>query len=108
MNEMVILISAGLVGVLLGSIFFGGLCWTIQKGISSKLPALLFLCSVLVRTSIALAGFYFIGRHHWERLLVCLLGFVATPLFVTRLIQGPEKSNNSTTASLAPEVTHAP
>ena len=56
-------------GVLLGAIFFGGLWWTVRKGVSSKQPALWFFGSLLLRMSIALAGFYFVGRGHWERLL---------------------------------------
>ena len=63
-------------GVLLGAVFFGGLWWTVRKGVSSKRPALWFFGSLLLRMSIALAGFYFVSGGHWERLLVCLLGFV--------------------------------
>jgi F1F0 ATPase subunit 2 len=82
MNETLSLVLA-LAGVLLGAIFFGGLWWTVRKGISSKQPALWFFGSLLLRTSIALVGFYFIARGHWERLLVCLLGFVMARLIVT-------------------------
>ena len=54
-------------------IFFGGLWWTVRKGVSSQRPALWFFGSLLLRMSIALAGFYFSARGHWQRLLVCLL-----------------------------------
>jgi F1F0 ATPase subunit 2 len=54
--------AGGVAGVLLGAIFFGGLWWTVRKGVSSKRPALCFFGSLLLRTSIALAGFYFVGR----------------------------------------------
>jgi F1F0 ATPase subunit 2 len=74
-------------GVLLGAIFFGGLWWTIQKGVSSKQPALLFLGSLLLRTGIVLAGFYLVAAGHWEKLLACLIGFVAARAAVTRLTQ---------------------
>ena len=103
MNETLILVLALATGVLLGAIFFGGLWWTVQKGVSSKQPALLFLGSVLLRTGIAVAGFYFIGRGHWERLLVCLLGFVTARLFVMRLTRAGEKSTY-----LAQAANHAP
>ena len=56
-------------GVLLGAVFFGGLWWTVRKGLSSEQPALWFLGSLLLRTSITLAGFYFVSGGHWERLL---------------------------------------
>ena len=75
MNETLSLMLALAAG-LLGAMFFGGLWWTVQKGVSSKRSALWFFGSLLLRTSIALAGFYFIARGHWERLLVCLVGFI--------------------------------
>ena len=73
MNEIVALLLALVTGALLGAIFFGGLWWTVQKGFASKQPALWFFGSLLLRTGIVLAGFYFIAHGHWERLLVCLL-----------------------------------
>jgi F1F0 ATPase subunit 2 len=103
MNETLILVLALATGVLLGTIFFGGLWWTVQKGISSKRPALWFFGSLLLRTSIALVGFYFIARGHWERLLVCLLGFVMARLIVMWLTRAAEKPTY-----LAKEASHAP
>ena len=103
MNETLSLLLALVTGVLLGAVFFGGLWWTVQKGVSSKRPALWFFGSLLLRTSIALAGFYFIARGHWERLLVCLLGFVIARLIVTRLTRAAEKPTY-----MAQEASHAP
>jgi len=80
------LILALVAGILLGLIFFGGLWLTIQKGLYSKRPVLWFAGSLLLRTVIALTGFYFIGRSGWQRLLVCLLGFVIARLVVKRFI----------------------
>jgi F1F0 ATPase subunit 2 len=102
-NETLILVLALVAGVLLGAIFFGGLWWTIQKGVSSKRPALWFFGSLLLRTSIALAGFYFIARGRWERLLVCLLVFVMARLIVIRLTRAVEKPTY-----LAQGASHAP
>jgi len=103
MNETLSLVLALVTGVLLGAMFFGGLWWTVQKGVSSKRPALWFFGSLLLRTSIALTGFYFIARGHWERLLVCLLGFVIARLIVTRLTRAAEKPTY-----MAQEASHAP
>jgi len=103
MNETLILVLALATGVLLGAIFFGGLWWTVQKGVSSKRPALWFFGSLLLRTSIALVGFYFIARGHWERLLVCLLGFVIARLIVMRLTRAAEKPTY-----FVQEASHAP
>jgi F1F0 ATPase subunit 2 len=103
MNETLSLTLALVTGVLLGVMFFGGLWWTVRKGVSSKRPALWFFGSLLLRTSITLAAFYFIARGHWGRLLVCLLGFFIARLIVTRLTRAAEKPT-----SLAPEASHAP
>jgi len=62
MNETLMLMLAWAAGGGLGAVFFGGLWWTVRKGVSSKQPALWFFASLLVRMSIALAGFYFVGR----------------------------------------------
>lgn len=85
MNETLRLTLAFLAGTLLGAIFFGGLWWTIQKGLSSKRPALLFFGSLLLRIGIILAGFYFIGRGNWVRLTICFFGFIIARFIVTRL-----------------------
>ncbi len=103
MNETAILVLAGGAGVSLGVAFFGGLWWTVRRGLSSKRPALWFFGSLLLRMSIALAGFYLIAGGQWERLLVCLLGFVMARVIVTRLTRAAEQP-----ASLAGEAGHAP
>ena len=93
MNEILALILALilslLAGVLLGTIFFGGLWWTIRKGLSSKQPAALFFFSLLLRTGMAMGGFYFVARGDWRRLLACLLGFFLARILVTRLTRAP-------------------
>jgi F1F0 ATPase subunit 2 len=104
MNETVILVLAGSAGVVLGTIFFGGLWWTVRRGLSSKRPASWFLGSLLLRTSIILAGFYVVSGGHWERLLACLLGFVTARFIVTRLTGPPVEHHNSP----AKEAGHAP
>jgi len=87
MNEIMTLILVLLSGVLLGAIFFGGLWWTVQKVVSSQWSALWFIGSLLLRMSIALAGFYFIARGSWERMLLCLLGFVVARFIVTHRLR---------------------
>ena len=90
MNETLTLVLALVTGVLLGAIFFGGLWWTVRKGVSSERPALWFLGSLLLRTSITLTGFYFVSRGDWQRLLMCLLGFLIARPIVTRLTRPVE------------------
>ena len=104
MNETLTLALAWVTGGVLGTIFFGGLWWTVRKGVSSKQPALWFFGSLLLRMSIALAGFYFVSGGHWDRLLACLLGFVIARFIVTRLTGPPVEHHNSP----AKEASHAP
>ena len=90
MSDLPALGLAFLAGVLLGAFFFGGLWWTVQKGMTSERPALWFLGSLLLRTGVILAGFYFVSQGHWSRLGVCLLGFVVARVIVMkRLTRAP-------------------
>jgi F1F0 ATPase subunit 2 len=95
MNESLTLALAGVAGGTLGTIFFGGLWWTVRRGVSSKQPAPWFFGSLLLRMSIALAGFYFVSGGHWERLVVCLFGFMMARLIVRRLTGPPVGHHNS-------------
>ena len=104
MNNFVILAFALVAGLMLGAIFFGGLWWTVRKGVSSKHPALWFLGSMVVRMSIVLAGFYFVGRGDWQRLTACLVGFIIARFIVLRLTRTPIEHSDSTTK----EASHAP
>ena len=87
MNETLTLILALAAGGGLGAVFFGGLWWTVRKGVSSKQPVLWIFGSLLLRGGLALTGFYFVSDGHWQRLLACLLGFVMARLVVTWLTQ---------------------
>ena len=79
-------------GLVLGAFFFGGLWWTVSRGVSARRPALWFLGSLLVRMGLALAGFYFVARNSWQRWLLCLLGFVVARILVHWLTRSGERS----------------
>jgi len=104
MNEFLTLAVAGAAGAALGTIFFGGLWWTVEKGVSSKQPAVWFMGSRLLRMSIALVGFYFIGRGHWERMVACLIGFIIARFILMRLTRTRIEHPNPA----AKETVHAP
>ena len=87
---------AGATGIFLGGIFFGGLWWTVRKGVRSQQPGLWILGSLLLRTSIVLIGFYSIAGNHWERLLVCLVGFLVARQSVLWLTQGAKAAPSLT------------
>ena len=104
MNETLTLTLAGLAGAGLGAIFFGGLWWTVRKGVTSPRPALWFLGSGLVRMSVVVAGFYFVGGGEWRRLVAALVGFVVARLVVLWLIR-PARANRKPPTL---EARHAP
>jgi F1F0 ATPase subunit 2 len=89
MSDATALVLALLAGALIGTAFFGGLWWTVRRGLSSRHPALLFLGSLLLRTALALAGIYLVTRGDMRRLLACLLGFFLARILVTRLARAP-------------------
>lgn len=94
MNDIFMMVPTLVTGMLLGAMFFGGLWWTIRKGLSSTRPTFWFIGSLLLRTSLTLAGFYVVSDGQWERLLVCLVGFtIARPIVtrVTRLAENPNR-----------------
>jgi len=84
MIEIMELSLALLAGFLLGVFFFGGLWWTVQKGITSQNPAFWFFGSLMLRTGLTLAGVYFVSQGHWSRLAVCLCGFVIARFIVVK------------------------
>jgi F1F0 ATPase subunit 2 len=92
MSDIQALAPALVIGALLGAFFFGGLWWTVQKGVASEKPALWFLGSLLLRTAVILTSFYFVSQGHWSRLVACLLGFlIARVIVVKRLTRAPAK-----------------
>jgi F1F0 ATPase subunit 2 len=103
MNEILHVLPALIAGMLLGAMFFGGLWWTVRKGVSSTRPGFWFFGSLLLRTSMTLVGFYVVSDGHWERLLVCLLGFTIARLIATRLTRIAERPTRVTE-----EAGHAP
>lgn len=77
-------IAALLAGVMLGTLFFGGLWWTVRRGAVSPTPTRWFLGSLVLRSAIVLAGFYAVGAGQPLRLGMCLLGFVLARAIVMR------------------------
>jgi F1F0 ATPase subunit 2 len=95
MNEALSLAAGLLAGMVLGAFFFGGLWWTVRRGVSSKRVALWFAGSMLLRTGVVVTGFYFVLGDNWRRLVAGLLGFVIARLIVLRLTRVMEQTDPS-------------
>jgi len=102
MNEFLYMFLALATGLALGAIFFGGLWLTVKKAVTSKVPALWFLVSLFFRVGVTLIGFYVISLGSWERLLICLLGFVIARSIVIRIT----KTYDEKQSLLKKEVSH--
>jgi F1F0 ATPase subunit 2 len=96
--DLVTLLFALLEGALLGLFFFAGLWWTVRRIETTKNVALLFFCSMALRTIIVLLGFYFMLGDNWQRLVAGLIGFVIARIIVTRLTRSGDHTKDSTTA----------
>ena len=83
MSNTLVLALALLSGVLFGITFFGGLWWTVRRGLLAPVPALWFSASSLIRTAVALGGFYVVSHGEWRRLVTCLLGFLLARFVIT-------------------------
>jgi F1F0 ATPase subunit 2 len=85
MNDIPGLALALAAGLLLGAMFFGGLWWTVAKGLESPNPAVWFLGSMVLRMAVLVTGFAIIGGDDWRRWAMCLLGTVLARVIVKRL-----------------------
>jgi F1F0 ATPase subunit 2 len=85
MNDTLHMLLTFTGGLLLGTLFFGGLWLTVNKTVSARQPALLIAGSFFLRTGSTLAGFYYIGHDNWQRLITCLLGFIIARFVIIRL-----------------------
>lgn len=107
MNEILFMIIALIAGVFLGVLFFGGLWYTVRKGMASKIPALWFLGSFILRTGIVIAGFYLIMlRANWQNGLICLVGFIAARFIVIRLTKDYESKARLVNKKVAKEAAY--
>ncbi len=89
-TEPLALLLSLAVGVSLGLFFYGGLWWTVSKGISAtgpagKHPGLWFLGSQFLRTVTVISGIYFVSLGDLKRLLSCFAGFVVGRVVVAQV-----------------------
>jgi F1F0 ATPase subunit 2 len=90
MSGFVTLVLAGGAGVGLGLFYFGGLWLTVRRLSDCGRPSLLFLGSFAGRTALTLMVFYLVMDGRWERMLACLVGFIAARQFLISRLR-PER-----------------
>lgn len=72
-------------GIVLGTFFYGGLWWTVQKVAASKRPGVLLVGSFITRAAIVLGAFLLVAQGGWRGVLACFLGFLVARVAVTLL-----------------------
>ena len=85
MSDIAPVIGALAIGIFLGALFFGGLWWTVHRGLTAANPALWFGVSALARMAIALSGLYYVARAGWPSLVASLCGLLIARVAATRL-----------------------
>lgn len=70
------------VGTMIGAMFFGGLWWTVRNAPRFEFPGLWFAGSSMLRTFVAIAGFWLVANGNWPNILACMAGFVAVRFVV--------------------------
>jgi F1F0 ATPase subunit 2 len=81
-------------GLVFGTVFFGGLWWTVSHGAATKRPVLLFVTSFFFRATFAVGSLYAVGHAHLERLSACVLGFIAVRSLMLRHTRPPTKQKH--------------
>lgn len=94
MSEFMPLVAAFGAGIGLGIFYFGGLWLTVRQLPTARQPVLLSLGSFFGRLTVVVFAFYLVMDGQWQRLLVCLLGFLGTRVICVR-IWGPERKAES-------------
>ena len=83
-GESLHLIAALAAGIGLGAVYLGALWITVCRLPRLKHGGVWLLGSAWLRIGLLLAAWYWVSDGRWERLLACLLGFVAIRFAATR------------------------
>jgi len=94
MIDILTMLAVLCAGLFLGGFFFGGLLWTVERGLRSKQPALWFLGSWLIRITVILGSFYLLSAGQWHRMLICVSGFFIARIMVTRYTGDMKKTRD--------------
>lgn len=84
MHKTVSLIIPFFWGAATGLVFYGGLWWTVKRLPFARHPSGLSVISFIVRTGFALTVFYLVMAGRWERISVCLIGFITARTLLVR------------------------
>ncbi|MGF1540463.1 MAG: ATP synthase subunit I [Pleurocapsa sp.] len=92
MNQIFFVLSTFIPGIALGIFYFYSLWITVRQLPTTAYPIRLFIGSWLGRMVVTLLGFYLVMDGQWQRALLCLGGFIAARILLTRFWQ-PQNNN---------------
>jgi F1F0 ATPase subunit 2 len=81
-------------GLALGLLFYGGLWLTIRLCLKKSNAGIWIFASMIARTIIVIAGFYFLSNGNIYKVATIFLGFLTTRLIVNFFIQRSVKFTN--------------
>ena len=91
-SDIYFLIIAMLVGIGMGIFYFGGLWLTVKHIANAQGKIFLVMGSFLARNAFCAVILWLLARGgHWQRVLVCLLGFVIARTFLVRRLRISER-----------------
>jgi F1F0 ATPase subunit 2 len=79
-----LIVAAFAAGLVLGTLFFGGLWWTVSRTLTATVPAVWFGISALLRMAVTVSGLYYVARLGWPSLIACLCGLLVARRAVMR------------------------
>jgi F1F0 ATPase subunit 2 len=95
MTELAVALSTGsavvalAVGLVSGVLCFGGLWWTVTRGMRSSNPALWLVLSSMGRLALVFGGFYLTARNSLINALMCALGLLIARGIVLHRLRAP-------------------
>lgn len=88
MTEQILFVfSTFIPGVMLGIFYFGSLWITVRQLPTTAYPIRLFIGSFIGRMVVTLFGFYLVMDGQWQRVLICVGGFIISRILLIQFLQ---------------------
>jgi len=86
--------AALLAGALVGAVFYGGLWWSVRTLIAARRASFWLVGGFVIRTMLAIGGFWLVAQGGWRNLLACLAGFCAVRVCAAHFARWPTNAES--------------